>query len=428
MRGSLLLFTLLFNRACRVRDGSAGRLEVLGVLVSSLGVIAVGVGAVLNESLPAAAAGNHAAAANSTAAAAATSDAAVLVRTLLQSAAAAANGSGLADGVASGPDAAAAAAASPALGSSIVLPHAMDGFGGAEGLASLSAGSAGGALSPVGSALVGIALAVAANLVMAAQVVYETARLEASQFTANEVNYVEGWMGAAICGAALGVFQGVSWGPDGGHIEDSASTLCCLRSTPALAYISGALFLLFATSTSLHMLLSQYRGSNFRSVVLVSRALLVWCVEFAAFYLPQRIGVANPQDAASRYGEPWERWSWVQALGFGVLACGAAVSWYGQSVREAARRRRAALAVEGGPDGDTSGRTNRRSFPASPPRGKDPVLVWRMSVPASASLNSGAARVGGSGGRGGGDGYTQLLRGGESAGGHRRLGAARGEW
>jgi hypothetical protein len=83
-------------------------------------------------------------------------------------------------------------------------------------------------------------------------------------------------------------------------------------------------------------------GSGIKGITLVSRAIFIWFLEFAAFYVPQRdpsivqsaLG-DTPQDVADRYGNGgWQNHSWLIAFGFVLMAIGALLSWFVQRKRE----------------------------------------------------------------------------------------------
>jgi hypothetical protein len=144
--------------------------------------------------------------------------------------------------------------------------------------------------------LLGCALGIASNIVIALQLVWETAFLEGGRYGPAEANGVEGVIGAGVAIAVLGILQAAPL-PDGSLVEDTANTLCCLHATPALRYVTAGLWALFSASTACYMMLSLLAGacaeidikmfhplcttdcnagSNFRGFALVARALLVW--------------------------------------------------------------------------------------------------------------------------------------------------------
>ena len=209
---------------------------------------------------------------------------------------------------------------------------------GVSGAANGAAGSdtGGSGLSPAASTAAGIALGLAGNAVMSAQVVLETRIIEAAAFAPAAVNSIEGVLGAVMLAVALAVAQAVRM-PGGAPFEDSIGTGCCIASTPSIAWQVAALFAAFAASTAAHMELSAMRGSNFRSTVIVARVLLVWAAELVFEYAPGALSPgAAADDFSARYGVPWTSWSWLQAAGCAALAAGAVVSWRGQDARQLA--------------------------------------------------------------------------------------------
>ena len=176
--------------------------------------------------------------------------------------------------------------------------------------------------------LLGVALALASNVVQATQVALETRLLEGAVYEPVEANAAEGVLGALACLALLALAQAAPVGSDGsGHVEDSAQTACCLAATPAIAGAAAALFALFAGSTVAHLMLSQLRGSLFRAVVLTSRGVIVWGMEAAAFAA-----------SGGALGSGWQAWSPLELGGFALLVAGGVLQFRAQSEREAAER------------------------------------------------------------------------------------------
>jgi hypothetical protein len=262
MRGTLLLFTALCNKWLKVRDARASCGEWAGIWLSTAAVALVGASAVLQDG-----------------------------------------------------------GAAAAVGATVPSAAGNATYGGDP---PPLLGSGGATPSGANMAALGISLSLLSNVVQAVQLVVETKYLELNAYGVAEINGMEGVMGVAVCVVLLGVLQAVPYGGDGGHIEDSAGTLCCLRDTPPLRYVSAALWAFFAVSTAAHMALSLLRGSNFRGFILVARALLVWAAELA-------LAAAAP---ASGYGQPWQGWSGLEAAGFALLVLGGGVQWHAQTRRE----------------------------------------------------------------------------------------------
>lgn len=236
---------------------------------------------------------------------------------------------------------------------------ATAGGGGGDG-SSIGASSAGGSgLTGAASAAVGIALSLSSNVVQAVQVVYETKYLESRRYVPNEVNGVEGTIGVVVGVAALVLFQwsGIP-GNDGGKVEDTAQTFCCLRTTPALSWLTAALWFAFFVSTQAHMVLSLTRGSNFRGFILVARAVFIWAIELGVFY-----GTGGAGSDGAPYGDAWMRFSPLQLAGFVVLAAGGTVHWFAQSRRLAT----AAAAAVGGKTHAATDAPSSMSAPLLPP-------------------------------------------------------------
>ena len=204
---------------------------------------------------------------------------------------------------------------------------------------SISGGSSGSGpslgMSPAAAAVLGVFLALLSNVVQGVQVAYETRFLEGAVYSPVEANAAEGVIGVVLCGVILVVAQALPFGPDNGHIEDSAQTACCLARTPSIAGVSLLLWALFGLSTVAHMALSLLRGSNFRSFILCGRSLLIWGMEFAAFYASG--GASNTNSSSSsgpQLGSGWQPYSWLEALGFGVLVAGGVAQYVEQNRRE----------------------------------------------------------------------------------------------
>ena len=190
-----------------------------------------------------------------------------------------------------------------------------------------SSGSAttGSAQSGVALTVLGIALATSSNLVQAFQISWETKYMEGAQFSPLEVNAGEGMIGAVLIVLILGVVQAIPFGADGGHVEDSVGTVCCLEKNSTLWGIAIGMLLLFSCSALAHMKLSLMRGSNFRAFIIVARAVIVWGLELFTYYGPF---------ADSSYGEPWGRYGWLEGAGFLILAIGGIIQFRAQSARE----------------------------------------------------------------------------------------------
>lgn len=171
-------------------------------------------------------------------------------------------------------------------------------------------------LSPAVAAAIGISLSVASNIVMASQIVFETKYLELGHLSPNQVNVGEGVLGTGFVLVLLGICQGVSI--DGQPMEDSTQTLCCLHRSPSLWVPIVVLAAAFMLSTEAHMALSLHLGSNYRSMILVARAVLVWLCELVTFAIT---GTGDGQ---------WTQYSPLELTGFIVLCIGGALQTWGR--------------------------------------------------------------------------------------------------
>ncbi len=124
----------------------------------------------------------------------------------------------------------------------------------------------------------GLSLAILGNAAQAVQVVVEGALLSAKgttpaeRYSADEINGVEGAMGAAMIFIILFIS-----GSAGG--EDVRATGCCLVNEPRAALLSLALVAAFAASTAAFMHLGNLAGLHLRAALLVSRSAVVWGAE-----------------------------------------------------------------------------------------------------------------------------------------------------
>jgi hypothetical protein len=94
------------------------------------------------------------------------------------------------------------------------------------------------------------------------------------------------------------------------------------------------------------MALSAARGGNFRALLMVGRAALVWAAELALGALSGAAWWPADGGAAARLGVSWAPHSYVALLGFLLLGVGGGVQWHGQALREARARDEAGLEEE----------------------------------------------------------------------------------
>lgn len=191
-------------------------------------------------------------------------------------------------------------------------------------------------LSQQQRAVLGVLLSLASNAVQGLQVAIETKYLQLGTFTADETNAVEGAMGAAMLGVLLLLFGVV---PGASVVEPVAATWQCFTSTASVQSWLAALFILFLLSTTAFMRLSSLRGASYRALLMLARTVFVWLAELLLSAIP---GVA------AAYGHGWDgAYGWLEVGGFVLLVAGGAVSWAGQSKREAAAAEAVATAGSG---------------------------------------------------------------------------------
>ena len=172
-------------------------------------------------------------------------------------------------------------------------------------------GDSGGSTSSMTTVVLGLGLAILGNAAQALQVVVEGALLSAKgpatpneRYSANEVNGVEGVMGALMLFIALFISGSV-----GG--EDVRATGCCLVNEPRAVLLSLTLIAAFAASTAAFMHLGNLAGLHLRAALLVSRSAVVWGAELT-------LGALGSGDGAT-----WGIHSPLAAVGFAILVVGA---------------------------------------------------------------------------------------------------------
>jgi hypothetical protein len=212
----------------------------------------------------------------------------------------------------------------------------------------------GGGLSSADALLVGCLIALAGYGLMGGQLVVEQALLEgkARKLTAMQMNAVEGVWGALLCMGVLGVYQAISGptaGPwsDHGHVENTAHTLCCLRTTPPLLGLALSLIPAAGLFSASAYVLADVAGPVFRAFIMVSRGILTWLADLAIFYVARSAAGGGASDDG--LGEAWSRFSLLQLAGF-LLILGGEMARVRLRAQDAAAAE-AAEAAAGGPAG-----------------------------------------------------------------------------
>ena len=110
--------------------------------------------------------------------------------------------------------------------------------------------------------------------------------------------------------------------PGDGIHEDSIDTLHMIRANGHLATIIFIQGFALLSYNYMGMHVTGHLGAVFRTVLETMRTLFVWLVGLFLFYV------------GTGLGEAWDKYSFVQALGFVVLVCGTVV--YGRGDERAA--------------------------------------------------------------------------------------------
>eukprot|EP00878_Enallax_costatus_P010281 GHUV01010731.1.p1 GENE.GHUV01010731.1~~GHUV01010731.1.p1 ORF type:complete len:208 (+),score=48.23 GHUV01010731.1:251-874(+) len=110
-----------------------------------------------------------------------------------------------------------------------------------------------------------------------------------------------------------------------GFAEDSKGSWCMMRSSPTIAVtvaVSSLAVLIYNISG---MYVTGQVGAAARTVLENARTVIVWLAALGLYYT----GVGG-----GKVGEAWDKWSWLQAVGFAVFAIGAFMYDKGHRVAE----------------------------------------------------------------------------------------------
>jgi len=234
----------------------------------------------------------------------------------------------------------------------------------------------------------GFALIVSAQAVQASQIVIEEFLLQEIEMEPLEIVGWEGVYGTVIsCLVALPIVNFIP-GTDCGSFENSwDSVLMIAHSVPLILVeildtVGMLLYNYFA------MCVTQDLSAMHRTVLETLRTLFAWVIDLMLFYI-----FTN-----GSLGEPWDRGSWVQLLGFTILVTGTVV--YNRSEYEADDMAEKVALLNGG--GAQTGTTSYDSIDAAAkPRAINdsttPLTIAVSSVPrstistAAANTSDGAA-------------------------------------
>lgn len=165
--------------------------------------------------------------------------------------------------------------------------------------------------------LFGMGLIVASQAVQAAQLSFEDYFMSEMTVPPLKIVGYEGLFGTIAMAAVLMPIAQFLPGVDGqGVHEDTVDTLYMLSHNPGiLTVVIFDVIALLGLNVS-GMCVTGHFGAVFRTVLETTRTLAVWIVGLIMFYTPLGGG---------RLGESWNRYSWIQAIGFVVLVSGTVV-------------------------------------------------------------------------------------------------------
>lgn len=161
----------------------------------------------------------------------------------------------------------------------------------------------------------GLVLIVLAEMVQASQVVVEDYLMSSAPVKLNFIKIVgyEGLFGLMLCFAIfIPAAQFSRVGHEGNGLrEDSIDTLAMLRDSLELRVMACVSVLTCAVYNVAGMYLTNWMGALSRIVAETMHTFLVWVLDLILFW-----------SSSGRLGEVWGPYSWLQALGFGVMVVG----------------------------------------------------------------------------------------------------------
>ena len=100
-----------------------------------------------------------------------------------------------------------------------------------------------------------------------------------------------------------------------GRLEDTSQALVDISQSPTLALLCALSFVTLALLNPLSMAIGLAHGSVLRVFMDVIRAAAVWVAE-----------LVMSSASAGKYGRGLNSWSWLQVLGFVLIAVGVVLS------------------------------------------------------------------------------------------------------
>lgn len=169
--------------------------------------------------------------------------------------------------------------------------------------------------------LFGMALIVLSQGVQAAQITIEDHVLRDNDMQPLKVVGWEGiWGSLLVVCVLLPVVQHTP-GEDGtGLHEDTWETIHMITHSKSLPYVVPALGLTLLAYNIAGMFVTDNIGAVARTVLETMRTLFVWLIDLLLYYTPLGLG---------RLGEAWDKYSYLQALGFAILVAGTVIYGHG---------------------------------------------------------------------------------------------------
>jgi hypothetical protein len=155
---------------------------------------------------------------------------------------------------------------------------------------------------------VGMSLILAGQVMSAAQVTFEDMFMSALEMDAAFVVGWEGLLGTVMTTIVLCVAQHLPGNDVDGRMENTWDSFQLITSSPRLrAVLLIQMLSMFGLNYSAMSVTGNFSGV-FRTVLATLRTLFVWLAALVLFY-----------SHVQNWGEPWTKYSFIEAVGFAVL-------------------------------------------------------------------------------------------------------------